>query len=497
MTPEAPVRMSKRGTTPIVWTVWLIATIPSTIFLLGLSALIFYAAPEHDDFCFAYLNVSAGFVKTIVQFYYELSGRILPLFLIQLPGAISINTGIDLLLAYSITLALIAAIFFAGMFLAASWLFPRVSGPPLVFLSTAFIAGVLGASPSVRDLLNWLPAVACYVPPALGSVLILGQCVRAARGRTNFSGFATFCMASVCFVAAISNEFTGVWLGLIIAYSLFLRYARGQSLQTSNHLFIAAAILAGWAIVVLAPGNSVRMAGQTSGAGDIGRALYEAFRFSLVGLGRFLREPAIIGWLLVTALATLASPAREKPGNEHDKKLAFGITTLALFCCYFEYFAHEYATGIRIIERAQNQALVLLVFGTTQAIVFLTDAYRTRLQSRFRLLAALRFDALALPTLLGLLTAASLCFSSTGFLLRSERDELYDYHQESVQRHVLLAKSKELTIAVLKHSTSPALLMSADVTVNTQCIAAYYGKSAIIPIDPGKATQRNVEDNAR
>ncbi|MBR0856645.1 DUF6056 family protein [Bradyrhizobium liaoningense] len=454
------------------------------IFLFGFFVLMFYATPEHDDFCFADLNVSAGFLKTIVQFYNGSSGRILPLALIQLPSAISTKADIDLLHAYSMTLATIAVIFVAGMFVVASRLFPRVSDLPSAFLGSAFIASILGASPSVRDLLLWLPAVACYVPPALGCVIILSQCVHAVRERVGFSRLATSFMAVIAFIAAISNEFTGIWLGLIVAYSFLLRYTRGQSLQTGNHLLIAAAVFAGWAIVVLAPGNSLRMATQATGAGDVGRALYEALRFSLVGLGRFLREPAIIGWLLVTALATLASPARENPANADDTRLAFGIIAIALFCCYFAYFAHEYSTGNRIVERAQNQALILLLFSTTQAVVLLTEASRARLQARFGALAVLSLNDLALPSLFGLLTIVSLYFSSTGSLLRSELDKLSDYHQESVQRHMLLATSKELTVEVPKHSTSPALLMSADVTANTQCIARYYGKTAIIPIEP-------------
>ncbi|MET4346995.1 hypothetical protein ABIC08_007788 [Bradyrhizobium sp. RT9b] len=123
---------------PMVQSAWLLASVPPAVFLLGLFALIFYAAPEHDDFCFAYLNANRGFVKTIVLFYNELSGRIVPLFLIQLPGAISTSTGIDLLSAYSITLAVIAAIFFAGMFLVISLAFPKVRGLPLAFLGLAF-----------------------------------------------------------------------------------------------------------------------------------------------------------------------------------------------------------------------------------------------------------------------------------------------------------------------------------------------------------------------
>jgi hypothetical protein len=445
---------------------WLLASIPPGVFLTGLFALVFYAAPEHDDFCFAYLNASSGFVKTVAQFYSELTGRILPLLLIQVPGAISTSTGIGLLPAYSISLAIVATILFSGLFLAASLVFPRASGLPRTFLALSFAASVLGAAPSVRDLLYWLPAVACYVPPSLCTIFILGTCARTARDGTGFSRTAT-----------------------ILVCSILLRYARRQPLQAGHHLLIAAVILVSWAVVVLAPGNSMRMAAQASGAGNVSRALYEALRFSLVGFGRFLREPAIIGWLLVTALFTLAASTRDGPARDDDRKLAYGIGAIALFCCYFEYFAHEYSTGIRLVERAQNQALILLLFSSTLAVSFLTEAFRTRLEPLFGAAAVLKLDSAALPCTLGLLIAASLYFSSTGFLLRLERNELYDYHRESVERDALLTTSGESTVAVPTHQHSPTLLMSADVTANISCIAGYYRKSTLIPVEPKKVPQ--------
>lgn len=468
---------------------WLLASIPPGVFLTGLFALVFYAAPEHDDFCFAYLNASSGFVKTVAQFYSELTGRILPLLLIQVPGAISTSTGIGLLPAYSISLAIVATILFSGLFLAASLVFPRASGLPRTFLALSFVASVLGAAPSVRDLLYWLPAVACYVPPSLGTIFILGTCARTARDGTGFSRTATILMAVVGSMAALSNEFTAIWLITILVCSILVRYARRQPLQAGHHLLIAAVILVSWAVVVLAPGNSMRMAAQASGAGNVSRALYEALRFSLVGFGRFLREPAIIGWLLVTALFTLAASTRSDPARDDDRKLAYGIGAIALFCCYFEYFAHEYSTGIRLVERAQNQALILLLFGSTLAVSFLTEAFRTRLEPLFGAAAVLKLDSAALPCTLGLLIAASLYFSSTGFLLRLERNELYDYHRESVERDALLTTSSESTVAVPTHQHSPTLLMSADVTANISCIAGYYRKSTLIPVEPKKVPQ--------
>ncbi len=461
---------------------WIFANLVPIVFLLCLFALIFFAAPEHDDFCFAYLNVHDGFVQTVIGFYYGMSARIVPFLLIQLPGAMSAAAGISILSAYSMTLVACMVVFMAGTAFAVVRAWPDRSGPSVLFLSLAFPAAVLGATPSVHDLLYWLPAVACYIPPALVSILILGECVRALDRATGFSRLATLNMAIAGFIAAICNEFTGIWLVGMLAGSLLARRTFGQKLQIKHHLLIAALVLIGWTFVVMAPGNSVRMA-TNSGTGLIGHSLYASLRFSLIGLGRFLREPAVIGWLAVAAIATLAAePTR--PAHPRGRLLALGIAALCLACCYFEYFAHEFSTGVRIVERAQNQALILLLFGLTLSVSLLVRAYRPQLRQRF-MAAGLRLavNSAVLPTSLAMLMVASLGLSSTSLRVLSERESFYPFWRESVARDRLLATSPEAIVTVRKHTWTPSTLTSSDVTDNIGCIAAYYHKSAIIPAE--------------
>jgi len=54
----------------VVRAAWLLASLVPAVFLLCLIALIFYAAPEYDDFCFFYTNLRDGFVQTVVAFYF-------------------------------------------------------------------------------------------------------------------------------------------------------------------------------------------------------------------------------------------------------------------------------------------------------------------------------------------------------------------------------------------------------------------------------------------
>ena len=68
--------------------------------------LTFYAVPEHDDFCFSYMNLQHGFAETIAIFYKTISGRILPLFLMQVPAGMNDASGVDFFMCYVATLSL-------------------------------------------------------------------------------------------------------------------------------------------------------------------------------------------------------------------------------------------------------------------------------------------------------------------------------------------------------------------------------------------------------
>lgn len=470
------------------WIGWTLCSLFPAIFLLFLFALTALSAPEHDDFCFADLYARHGFVDTVSLFYHSQSGRVLALWLTQVPPAISAAAGVSLLSAYSLTMAVSAALFLAAAALAMVRAWPHTAALQLTFLTLAFASAVVSAVPSVRDLLYWLSAVTCYVPPALVSILILGECIRALDRQASFSWTVSLAMSLGGFAAALCNEFTGVWLLLIVSASLGARYLFGQPRQIVHHILIAAAIAIGWIIVVSASGNGTRME-QLPNGGHVTLSALQALLDSLAGLGRFLREPAVVVWLAAVGLIALAEPDPTRQAPQKSRLLALGAIAICLACGYFEYFAHRYATGMRLVERAQNQALILLLFGSTLAVRLLVGAYRPQLRER---LAAGAFHGLlgpvGMPASLTLLVIGSLSLSSTAFQLRSQWEGLYPYWRESAERHVLLTTSPEPVVVIPRHRWTPSLLMTADVTANADrlpndCIARYYHKSAVYAAD--------------
>ncbi|WP_441239351.1 DUF6056 family protein [Bradyrhizobium sp. 930_D9_N1_4] len=461
---------------------WALSSLFPAIFLLGLFALTFRSAPEHDDFCFSDLYARHGFIQTISIIYHSLSGRVVALFLSQIPTAISEAANVSLLSAYSLTLIACAGLFLFASAVATIRAWPRAGALQVTFLTLAFASTVVGAAPSLRELLYWLAGLTCYVPPALLTILILGECVRALDTDTEFSLPLTIAMALGGVVAAMCNEFTGLWLLLILAASLLARHLFGQPRQIAHHGLIAITIAVGFVVVASASGNSTRME-QLPNAGHFLPSLFNGFRDSLIGLGRFFREPAIIVSLITAGAIALIEPEPARPASANDKMLAFGIAAVCLACCYFEYSAHQYATGFRLVERAQNQALILLLFGSMLSIRLLVRAYRLPLRARLSASGGL-LGPVALPAGLGLLMIASLGLSSTSSLLCRQWQDLDPYWQESLARHVLLTTSQEAVVAVPRHTWTPSLLMTSDVTADpdrlpNDCIARYYHKSAI------------------
>jgi hypothetical protein len=469
---------------------WILACMGSFIFLTILVLLALYGAPEHDDFCFAYQNVRDGFVQTVLSFYNGLSGRIVPLLIIQIPAAIAKAAGSSILPAYAATLIAFAALFVAGSAFAMVRMWPNVRGLPLLVLMLGFPAAIAGATPSAHDLLYWLPGIACYVPPGLVTILILGECVHAIDRERPFSIVMTTWATVGGFLAATCNEFTAVWLVWILGASFFTRRFFNQKPQFGHHLLIAAAVTIGWLIVALAPGNGHRMA-AVDGNWDLSFAIRDGLKFALIGLRTLLLSPSLIGWLVLVVAMSAAAPAPEKENQHREKLLAWGSVAICLACCYFAYFLHQLITGARLVDRAQNEALILIVFGLTLCASLLSRAYRPQLRRKLALGgASISFDKPAWPLLLTAIIAISLYFSTTGSRIRKQMATFGPFWQEAAARDQLLTSGPDKVINVPKHRWKPSILIDADISDNIGCVAMYYHNKELIPADPPSGSSR-------
>lgn len=322
-------------------------------------------------------------------------------------------------------------------------------------------------------MLYWLPGVACYMVPAGIVVLLLGSFVDAAeRGKP----LNTAPLAVGAFVASTCNEFTAVWIIAMLLGSIAAQWMSGNALQMKRHLVILAFALIGAAIIFSAPGNAVRMS-QLPQAGQLAGSLVTALKLSLRDLFSFVKQPVVLLWLVLASLFTVAQSPAEPTSRAHGAALAAAITAFCLGCGYFAYFTHQYATGIRLVGRAQNEVMILLLFGLTISIALLSSALpAAALRSRSgRLVVPILLMGLALP----------LYFSKTMAQTHEERASFHTFWLESVARHARLSLSEDQDIVLPKLTVSPLTLMGGDITENpsrlpNDCIAAFYGKRTVV-----------------
>jgi hypothetical protein len=464
---------------------WTIIVVVPAVFILKLLGLALYAIPESDDFCFFYANNHHGIVGSVSVFYNSAIGRITPLLLMQLPAVLRTSTGIDLFICYVLTMVGFMVAFVVAMIFLARRIQSDTTLLQQIALGLAFAAVLASEAPSLHQMFYWLPGVACYTVPAAIVVLVFAELINAAENGLNLSRASTALMALGGLVAAMCNEFTAVWLIAIVSCSLLARWVFDQRLQVDAHLWIGLATVAGLAVVLSAPGNSVRMS-QFPMAGNFLNSLKEALLFGLIGLGRLFKEPATATWLLFVVLVTAALPQPNYVSSRNRMFLAAGVALIGLGGAYFGYFVHQYATGNRLVERAQNEVLVFVLFSLTMSAALFARAYRDRI---CKLVTALPLPlsvmGVAVPLIFGAGLAVALLYSKVGMQIRSEQDGSSVFWLESMERHARLTLSPEQRLVVAQHTAHPTTLMNSDLTDNpgrlpNDCIARFYQKESIV-----------------
>ncbi|WLA53187.1 DUF6056 family protein [Bradyrhizobium diazoefficiens] len=464
---------------------WTIVAVVAGAFILKLLSLALYSIPESDDFCFFYTNNQYGILGTVSVFYYTAIGRITPLLLMQLPAVVSTSTGIDLFICYVLIIVAFMVAFVVAMIFLTRRIQPDTTLLQRIALGLAFAAVLVSEAPSLHQMFYWLPGVACYTVPAAIVVLVFAELINATENGAHLSRASTALMAFGGLVAAMCNEFTAVWLIGVVSCSLLARWVFGQRLQVDAHLWIGLATVTGLAFVLSAPGNSVRMS-QFPTAGDFLNSLKEAFLFGLIGLGRLFREPATGVWLLFVVLVSTALPQPKCVSSRKRKFLAAGVALIGLGGAYFGYFVHQYATGARLVERAQNEVLVFVLFSLTMSIALFARAFRDQICKRLTaLLMPVSVMGVAVPLVFGASLAVALNYSKVATQIRSERDSFSVFWLESLERHARLTLSPEQRLVVAQHTVHPTTLMSSDVTDNpgrlpNDCIARFYQKESIM-----------------
>ncbi|MDA9549905.1 hypothetical protein ACM43_36685 [Bradyrhizobium sp. CCBAU 45321] len=349
-------------------------------------------------------------------------------------------------------------------------LYRHVPADRLGYLSLSLVATVFASCEDPRELLYWLPGVACYaVPAALVAIVLAELYVSAAEG-DELSPLKTSTLAAFSFVSALCNEFTPIWLiGIVLGSFLFRRLSGHPRPQSAAHLVLLAATLAGFAILLGAPANSVRM-GQFPAAGNVLGALLEAAKRAPLDWTRAL--VIAMPWALAAHLC--AASFHRKPRNVAAQAFLFAGLAVFLFgSSYVAHFVGYFATGTHLAPRANNQVLILLIVGFACGFAGIGS-----------LLSFGKLNTISIAVACMFLTVPIL--SGTGFKLMQAEWPLFNaFRTETLHREKLMLTATEPDLAVPSFTVRPTLLVGQDLSTSpdrlpNDCVAAAYKLKTVV-----------------
>lgn len=221
----------------------------SIICLLPFLYVCRYVHPVNDDYSFAMTHIGSNCFAAVVDSYFNWSGRYLATFLSSLNP---LSYSVDSMFWYKVASTIMVLLFFFVPIVA----FRVMAGKYLgkfrsAALGCLFFIMFMALCPKVSELFYWFSSYVAFTVPSLVALLFFAILPRGGRLFT-----ALQCL--LAFVIPGGNEVTAV---LFVMTVLFL------ALVTRNRriMLLAAIAVVAIVIVILSPGNGVRMGYQLSG----------------------------------------------------------------------------------------------------------------------------------------------------------------------------------------------------------------------------------------
>jgi multisubunit Na+/H+ antiporter MnhC subunit len=343
------------------------------------------ASPHADDFCFAAIYRDIGLMTMIRDLYLSFQGRLFSFVAVSAPFFVHYTVGGDLLADFR---AFCAAALGATLTLAL-WaghvLLPAGTRPIRLLLGCTTAVVLIAGSPEPEDIFFWATGIGFYTIPALFSLWLMFWLHRQAARAAPLHPIMVAPLAAAAMAIATATEITGPVLLVIVLGALLHRWLLSDApLQPLAHAVILCAIAIGIAVVVLSPGNAIRM--HTVGT-DQGTALRALTGLPLaIGhvaqfLVRRLTNPALLAWIV---LLMLVAPARD-PGPR-DTPPAFRRLLIvwlplgtAMIAIYGSLWIGHVATGRLLEQRALDFLHFVLVGGSGLTVIAASAVYGVRM----------------------------------------------------------------------------------------------------------------------
>lgn len=211
--------------------------------------LSFFIHPVNDDYFYAITHWNVNCFDAVIDSYSNWSGRFLATFISSLnPLSICYGNAVFYYKIYSFVLILL---FFGSLFLGFKVLLGKyLSNLKTAFLACLFFTIYISLCPKISELFYWFSSYTAFtIPNILAFVLLSSLRIK--------NRYMFFIQCLLSFLIPGGNEVTAV---LFVMFLLFLSYA-----TRSKRIYTLAAIsIISIVIVILSPGNGVRMSGQLS-----------------------------------------------------------------------------------------------------------------------------------------------------------------------------------------------------------------------------------------
>jgi hypothetical protein len=453
----------------------IVAASVALFILVWLASIALYAMPESDDYCVTNRVNSMGLVGMVKSYYLHQMGRLTSLVAIAAPAVVSKVTGVDYVVVYPVILICGMAIFLAVSVYWAGRMWTGLSWPERFLAGAMLCAASFVLAISLREMLYWISGSASYMVPALFVIIILVELVRSAANETVLSTGQIVVLSAIGFLGALANEFTPFWIVALVAGSALYRAFYHPRPQLAGHAAMLTATFIGLAILLLSPGNAVRMAAYPEG-GKIAASFSMGLYYLWLELVRHYTESATWAWLGFVALfSVFVVPSQPRPAARL-LVLIVGLVAAVLAGLYTAYVIAYFATAEDLATRGRNEVVVFLLAGGGCAV-----ALAARFLPSLGHHAHVRMTALVACGLLSFLLLDSVALG----YVRAEESQFATFWSESVQRHQFLRTTKDLDVVVPKRSVKPSMLMDGELTKNpgqlpNDCVGEFYGKRSVV-----------------
>lgn len=464
---------------PRVYLLLLAALVAS---VLPFFALIQYAHPSADDFCYAADLGHGDLWHDIKGEYLGWKGRYSAIFL----TAVYHQAG-GMLATYSYALALYLAALVAALYAFVASL-TEYSGSRLrtLFLTLGLGALYLGTMPKVPATVYWLDGAFQYQTGSIFVLLALAALLNLYR---TGSGRAAALSCVCIFLATGATETAMITLVAVVGLAAFHR----MYLEARDRLpwaLVMTVTAASSALLVLAPGNFVRAEFASPDAGRFWYSFSHAWFHGGITLVSWLANPAL--WLATAAFI----PAALRMVHLHDIKKDASWRRLALLVVlvpgltWVFFFALWWAAATNPPGRMLNLAYLLFLCGWFAVVLELTAVLARR--GALVLVEELFPAPLRLASLAAVVLFAALLLTRT-HVPTAYADLLYRapaYERTMNDRYATIARAREqagsgpLALNLPAVADAPRLLMYSDIQPGrgnwrNSCFARYFGLDSV------------------